>query len=62
MDDDSYVTGSSDRTVKVFGLKDHRLIKEIRFNSDITALSTLQRNDGSMLVLVGLYGGFAVLS
>jgi WD40 repeat protein len=62
VDDDTYVTGSSDRTVKVFGLKDHKFIKEIRFNSDITALSTLKRVDGSVLVLVGLYGGFAVLS
>lgn len=43
-------------------MKDHRFIKEVRFTSDITALSTLKRSDGSIMVLVGLYGGFAVLN
>ena len=62
VDDDTYVTGSADRTVKVFNLKDHRYIKEVKFNSDITALNTIKRVDGSILVLVGLYGGFAVLN
>lgn len=62
VDDDTYVTGSADRTVKVFGLQDHRFIKEVKFSSDITALSTLKRPDGSIMVLVGLYGGFAVLN
>lgn len=62
IDDDTYVTGSADRTVKVFSMKDHRFLKEVRFSSDITALSTLKRFDGSIMVLVGLYGGFAVLN
>ncbi|KAL4433185.1 hypothetical protein ABPG74_010880 [Tetrahymena malaccensis] len=62
IDDDTYLTGSYDRTVRVFGLKDHRFIKEVKFTCDITTLSTLKRPDGSIMVLVGLFGGFAILN
>lgn len=43
-------------------MKDHRFIKEVKFPCDITALSTLKRPDGSVMVLVGLFGGFAILN
>jgi len=31
VDDDTYVTGSADRTVKVFSMKDHKFLKELKF-------------------------------
>ena len=31
IDDDTYVTGSADKTVKVFSMKDHKFLKEIKF-------------------------------
>lgn len=62
MDACTYVTGSSDKTLKVWSLIDHSLIKEVKLKSDVSCISILPRKDGSQLLLVGQYKGFVVLN
>jgi hypothetical protein len=47
LDQDTFVTGSNDRKLKVWNMSDYKLTKEVKFSSDITSVSTLPRNDGS---------------
>ena len=62
VDEDFIATGSNDKSVKIWRIQSNQLIKDIQFKSDVTALSTLLRTDGSSLILVGLYKQFAVLN
>ena len=62
IDDDTFVTGSNDKTLRVWRLSDLKMIKETKMPSDITSVSILPRLDGSIMLLVGLWQSFAVLN
>lgn len=49
------MTGSNDRTIKVWHFRVFELRREVQFKSDVTALSTVLRTDGSSMLVVGLY-------
>ena len=62
LSDDTFVTGSNDKTVKIWNLQTNQVIADCTFKTDVTALSSLQRSDGSSMILVGLFRSFAVLN
>ena len=62
IDEDTFVTGSNDRTLKVWRLSDFKMIKSTKMPSDITSVSYLPRLDGSVMLLVGLWKSFAILN
>ena len=41
LDDSTYITGSNDKTLRVWNLNDHSLISTKTFSSDITCLGLL---------------------
>jgi hypothetical protein len=62
LDQETFITGSNDRKLKVWNMSDFKMTKEVKFASDITSVSTLPRNDGSTMILVGLFQQFALLN